>query len=92
MERRRLMEKLAASKGFVKKKVSKRVKPREPRIEDRIVLMAIIETPTSTRAIVNDRVVREGDQVLGVRISHIRSDRVVFRYKNKNFVKRVPRP
>lgn len=67
----------------------KRPAPSEPPIESRLTLMGIIQTPRGTTVIINDRILKVGDSILGARIIRVSSSHVDFSYKNRAFRKTI---
>lgn len=67
----------------------KREKPRKPPVEDRIELYGVVTTPEGTTAIINDQILKEGDDIYGAVIQRITTNAVVFKYGSRTFTKRV---
>ncbi|MFA6093525.1 MAG: hypothetical protein WCU88_12005 [Elusimicrobiota bacterium] len=61
-------------------------------VEDRIHVLGIIGNPNGKiNAIIDERIVSEGDRVFGATIKRITSGTVVFEYRKRTFIKRVPK-
>jgi hypothetical protein len=64
-------------------------RPAEPPIDSRIELYGIVATPHGISAMVNDRILNEGDRIFGAIVKKITTNTVIFEYKKRTFYKRV---
>lgn len=89
-DRKKLLDEMLARQNAPQ--VEEPERPRRPRprpLESRIKLYGIVATPNGITALINDRVVKPGDQIEGAVVERITTKMVVFKHRNRTFTMRL---